>query len=63
MENLATGIENPSVVDFKMGRITYDPDASAEKISRQKMKYPPVENIGFQLLGMRVGTYFIDFII
>ena len=63
MENLATGIENSSVIDFKMSRITYDPNASAEKISLQKMKYPPVETIGFQLLGMRVGSYFINFII
>lgn len=54
MNDLAYGIEKPSVIDFKMGRITYDPEASEEKILRQKLKYPPAENIGFQLMGMRV---------
>ena len=41
------------------GKITHDPEASIEKITRQKLKYPPVEKIGFQLLGMRVYLYFI----
>ena len=36
------------------GKITHDPEASIEKIARQKLKYPPIEKIGFQLLGMRV---------
>jgi 1D-myo-inositol-tetrakisphosphate 5-kinase/inositol-polyphosphate multikinase len=54
MRDIAYQIEKPSVIDYKIGRITYDPEASAEKISRQKLKYPPVENIGFQLMGMRV---------
>lgn len=54
MDDLAYGIKFPAVIDFKMGRITFDPEASAEKIERQKLKYPPVEKIGFQLIGMRV---------
>ena len=55
MDDLAFGIEYPAVIDFKIGRQTYDPEATAEKIVRQKLKYPPVEKIGFQLLGMRVS--------
>lgn len=54
MDDLAYGIKYPAVIDFKIGRQTYDPEASIEKIERQKLKYPPVERIGFQLLGMRV---------
>ncbi len=54
MDDLAFGIEYPAVIDFKIGRRTYDPEATTEKIIRQKKKYPPVEKIGFQLLGMRV---------
>lgn len=54
MDDLAFGIKYPAVIDLKIGRQTYDPEASIEKIERQKLKYPPVEKIGFQLLGMRV---------
>lgn len=54
MDDLAWGIKHPAVIDFKIGRRTYDPEATIEKIERQKLKYPPVEKIGFQLLGMRV---------
>ena len=54
MENLANGIQNPTVIDIKIGRITYGPDASIQKIIEQKSKYPPLENIGFQIMGMRV---------
>lgn len=54
MDDLAWGIKYPAVIDFKIGRRTYDPEATIEKIERQKLKYPPVERIGFQLLGMRV---------
>lgn len=54
MDDIAYGVKYPAVIDFKMGRITYDPEASVDKITRQKQKYPPVEKIGYQLLGMRV---------
>lgn len=54
MDDIAYGVKYPAVIDFKMGRITHDPEASVEKITRQKLKYPPVEKIGYQLLGMRV---------
>jgi 1D-myo-inositol-tetrakisphosphate 5-kinase/inositol-polyphosphate multikinase len=54
MDDMAFGLKNPAVIDFKIGRITHDPEASQEKIQRQKSKYPPVECLGFQLLGMRV---------
>lgn len=54
MDDIAYGIKNPAVIDFKLGRITHDPEATADKIQRQKSKYPPVERLGFQLLGMRV---------
>jgi len=54
MDDLAYGLKYPAVIDFKIGRQTHDPEASTEKITRQKLKYPPCEKIGFQLLGMRV---------
>ena len=60
MDDLARGIEYPAVIDFKIGRVTWDPEATVEKINRQKLKYPAVENIGFQLLGMRVREFYSD---
>jgi 1D-myo-inositol-tetrakisphosphate 5-kinase/inositol-polyphosphate multikinase len=54
MDDIAHGIKYPTVIDFKLGRITHDPEATPEKIQRQKSKYPPVERLGFQLIGMRV---------
>ena len=54
MQDIAHELNRPSVIDLKMGRVTHDPEADEQKILRQKSKYPPVENLGFQLLGMRV---------
>lgn len=54
MDDIGYRIKNPAVIDFKIGRITHDPEATVEKIDRQKKKYPAVERIGFQLIGMRV---------
>ncbi|RNA43850.1 inositol polyphosphate multikinase [Brachionus plicatilis] len=54
MDDMAYGFKHPAVIDYKIGRVTYDPEASQEKIARQIKKYPPVEKTGFQLIGMRV---------
>ena len=45
----------PCIMDIKMGPITYDPLASAEKQASERAKYPPLEKVGFQILGFRVG--------
>ena len=57
MRDIAFGIEKPSVIDLKMGQITSDPEATPDKKARQKLKYPPAEQIGFQLMGMRVCKF------
>jgi inositol-polyphosphate multikinase len=54
MKDISFGIQKPSVIDLKIGQITYDPEATPDKIARQKLKYPPSEQTGFQLMGMRV---------
>lgn len=41
-------------MDVKIGRKSYDPFASSEKIKQQVSKYPLMEEIGFLVLGMRV---------
>jgi hypothetical protein len=54
MEDKAYGFRYPAVIDFKLGKVTHDPIATPEKIFHHKTRYPPVERLGFQLLGMRV---------
>ena len=54
MDNLAFGLEFPAVIDFKMGKRTDDPEEKPEKIASLRAKYPYLENIGFQMIGMRV---------
>ena len=45
---------NPSILDVKIGRVSYDPEADEKKRSAEMAKYPPLAKLGFQLLGMRV---------
>jgi len=54
MRDVARQFKNPCIADIKMGRITYDPDATPEKILKETTKYPPLTNIGFQIRGIRV---------
>ena len=48
----------PCIMDVKIGRKSYDPFASSEKIQQQVSKYPLMEDIGFLVLGMRVRVIF-----
>jgi 1D-myo-inositol-tetrakisphosphate 5-kinase/inositol-polyphosphate multikinase len=54
MNDVAYGIKEPSVIDFKIGKVTHDPDATIEKKRRHIAKYPDSEINGFQIVGMRV---------
>ncbi|XP_076830457.1 inositol polyphosphate multikinase [Brachyhypopomus gauderio] len=54
LEDVTRRFACPSIMDVKIGRKSYDPFASREKQEEQIRKYPPMEEIGFQLLGMRV---------
>mmetsp|Transcript_9686 Transcript_9686/g.11629 ORF Transcript_9686/g.11629 Transcript_9686/m.11629 type:complete len:496 (+) Transcript_9686:2-1489(+) len=54
LENLLHGLESPCVCDLKMGQQTYDEDASEQKKMREMNKYPPQEEIGFRIVGMKV---------
>ena len=53
MDDLAYGLKHPAIIDFKIGKQTYNPEKTVKKIK----KYPLVEKIGFQLVGMRVITF------
>ena len=53
LENVLRPFEYPCVIDIKLGRITYDCEATPEKIRRQIGKFQPAAEIGFQLLGWK----------
>jgi 1D-myo-inositol-tetrakisphosphate 5-kinase/inositol-polyphosphate multikinase len=53
LENIIRPYEHPCVIDIKLGRITYDREATPEKIERQIGKFQPAAEIGFQLLGWK----------
>lgn len=54
LEDACRRFRNPSIMDIKIGRVSYDPEADAEKIAIESKKYLPLQKLGFQLLGMRV---------
>lgn len=56
LEDLTRPFRNPCICDIKMGRVTYDPDATEAKRKRESVKYPPLMNTGFQLLGCRISN-------
>lgn len=57
LEDLTHRFKLPCVMDVKMGFITWDKNASAEKIAKAKQKFIPQQEVGFQLRGMRVGGF------
>ncbi|KAL6487245.1 hypothetical protein MHYP_G00038710 [Metynnis hypsauchen] len=54
LEDVTRRFTHPCIMDVKIGRKSYDPFASREKREEQIRKYPPMEEVGFLLLGMRV---------
>ncbi|PIO75789.1 hypothetical protein TELCIR_02147 [Teladorsagia circumcincta] len=54
LEDVTSTYSLPAILDVKMGRITYDPVASATKREKEKRKYPPQTVLGFRLLGYRM---------
>ena len=56
LEDITKQFKNPNILDVKVGPITYDPDATPEKIAQEKSKYPPLPLVRFQLIGMRVSA-------
>nr|KAG5692684.1 hypothetical protein BaRGS_028484 [Batillaria attramentaria] len=55
---LVLRLPQPNVLDLKMGRVTYDPEATPEKIRQETSKYPPLQQLGFQIIGMMVWAIF-----
>ena len=51
--DMTANFRKPCVMDLKMGRQTYEPDAPDEKKTREINKYPQQEQFGFRIVGMR----------
>jgi hypothetical protein len=55
LEDVTAPYDEPSVLDVKIGLITYDPNTSdLEKIASQTKKYPHQAEMGYSVAGMRV---------
>jgi len=42
-------------MDIKVGPVTYDHEADVDKIARETAKSPALAQVGFQIVGVRVG--------
>ncbi|VDK78258.1 unnamed protein product [Litomosoides sigmodontis] len=54
MEDLACRYKCPCIMDIKVGRVTYDPNATKAKRLSEAVKYPEQEILGFRLTGYRM---------
>jgi hypothetical protein len=55
LEDVTAPYDEASVLDVKIGLITYDPNTSdLEKIESQRKKYPHQGEMGYSVAGMRV---------
>ncbi|CAI5727521.1 unnamed protein product [Peronospora destructor] len=54
LEDLTCGRQSPCIMDVKMGTRSYEKNASAEKITYEKSKFPLQETAGFRIQGIKV---------
>ncbi|GBN54736.1 Inositol polyphosphate multikinase [Araneus ventricosus] len=54
IEDASGSFQNPSVLDAKIGPITYEAGASEKKIKEQREKFPHGEACGIRIVGMKV---------
>ncbi|CAF1390065.1 unnamed protein product [Rotaria magnacalcarata] len=53
LENILKDFQRPCIADVKIGRITYDSEASTEKKQKLKNNFPAAVDLGFQLCGWK----------
>eukprot|EP00794_Sanderia_malayensis_P012099 gene12099-13349_t len=54
MQNLVGSFERPCVMDIKIGKRTYDPFATPDKIHRESIRYDYQSVLGFRISGYKV---------
>merc|ERR1712048_386188 len=55
LENLYASFPNPCLADVKIGKQTFDPTADEAKRKRRMAKWPPLQTLGYQFLGIQRG--------
>eukprot|EP00301_Raphidiophrys_heterophryoidea_P010080 c15122_g1_i1.p1 GENE.c15122_g1_i1~~c15122_g1_i1.p1 ORF type:complete len:311 (-),score=79.62 c15122_g1_i1:33-896(-) len=53
LENLVDGLQNPSIMDLKMGTQSFEPGAPPDKVARELAKCPSQLELGFRLTGAK----------
>lgn len=53
LQDMTLSYSQPSMIDIKMGRQTFEPTASTAKVERELRKYPYQKDIGFRITGMK----------
>jgi len=56
LQDLTAPFRNPCVLDLKMGRQSYEPDATTTRKEYEIRKYPEQKLFGFRIVGMRVAS-------
>jgi 1D-myo-inositol-tetrakisphosphate 5-kinase/inositol-polyphosphate multikinase len=54
LEDITHPFKKPCIMDIKIGKVTYDPDASEEKKHTESIKCPFQMEFGFRILGYRL---------
>lgn len=54
LENLVSNFEHPCIMDLKIGKRTYDPFATPDKIHRELIRYDYQAQLGFRITGFKV---------
>lgn len=54
LKDITSDFKVPCIMDIKMGKQTYEPNASIEKKRSQMKKYPEQEIFGFRIIGMKI---------
>jgi len=57
LEPITRPFKLPCTMDAKIGPVTYDCNATADKVAREKAKFPAIDDVGFKLEGVTVGTW------
>jgi len=55
LKDVTCQFQKPSVMDVKVGPITYDCEADEAKRIRESKKFPALGKIGFQIVGIKVS--------
>lgn len=53
LDDLTASFKHPCAIDIKIGTQTYEPSASPEKVTREKLKYRYQAEVGFRIAGFK----------